>query len=572
MDWKTNCRVFVGAIAVAGIGYLTCTQIDWNHSPLTGMTSGNAGRSQTSAPDESHSLATPQADSATADYNIFYNLDSDDPASEGTGALYGMVDASNRGSVDVTTRYEHYGSLNNETSDDDFATDQTLIQSPDTSSMFSSDDSELTLVDEIGAASGNGLATVNTGKPEAVTSTQQVAVGRGMHQTNPFMDGPLSGVRSSQQAPSQFARNQFAPDQVTQNQFPIDGSTASRFNSMQVGGIDNDLNSLPRAVEIGADFGASSSLAPSSAITPRGYRLPDSIAQKAAHHIEYGKSLARRGASQSARQEFYHGLRLIAQASDAGSGNTHHTAALKRAITTLREASEFHVGDSETQMVDNIAPIVDAHTSNVISMERAAGMTSIEALQQYYAAAQHNFEIAAGRNVVSGEALYCLGKLHSSMSQHETSAEPLGVAKSILYHRTAVTCDQRNYRSANELGAMLARNGQADEAIGLFKQSLRVKQTSQAWNNLATVHQRLGQSELAMRAGGEAERMANLGGFLSVQSGVEWLDAAQFNARAPKGFQNETMARVPMPALPDEPRVSRAPEKESFMNRINPFR
>ena len=46
-------------------------------------------------------------------------------------------------------------------------------------------------------------------------------------------------------------------------------------------------------------------------VTPSNVKLSESVAQEAVHHIEYGKSLSRRGASFGARQKFFAALGVI---------------------------------------------------------------------------------------------------------------------------------------------------------------------------------------------------------------------------------------------------------------------
>jgi tetratricopeptide (TPR) repeat protein len=280
--------------------------------------------------------------------------------------------------------------------------------------------------------------------------------------------------------------------------------------------------------------------APSKPFTPvneytvptLGLGLNESVAQRAAHHVEYGKTLARRGATHVARQEFFSALRVLAQAGDEKLGTNQRSQALKRAIIALKEAEDFMIHDTETQIGLDTGLVVETHTSGILNQEDAKNVSPVRAMQLYLATAQRELQIACGRNVVSSEVLHGLGKLHSMSSEHISTSGRLDVAKAIVYHRAALGCDANNHRSANELGVLLARAGQLEEAKLLFKQSLRCKATPQTWRNLAKVHARLGEKNLADLARSEYDRL--LRSPIDANDGrIQWVNAQRFNATAP---------------------------------------
>ena len=270
--------------------------------------------------------------------------------------------------------------------------------------------------------------------------------------------------------------------------------------------------------------------------------LTESVAQRAVQHIEYGKSLARRGSTQVAKQEFYSALSILAQAHDATSGANQHSMALRNGIMALKEAEDFVVQDAESQIGLNVKLVVETHRLDLISAAEQEQMTPIAAMQRYFAYAEKQLEIAGGRNVVAAEALYCLGKLQSVMSTNEPGPTRLSMAKAIVYHRAALASDTQNYRSANELGVLMARSGQLEEAKDLLKQSLLIQPAPQTWNNLAKVHERLGEQNLAQLAQAEFDRAV-----MAANSGtqaIQWMATGEFNATAPMEF-HENVARNP---------------------------
>ncbi len=307
---------------------------------------------------------------------------------------------------------------------------------------------------------------------------------------------------------------------------------------------DNLSSELPRGADrLDSLSDSAPSLSDPYEIAPQDLAISDAVAQRAVHHIEYGKSLARRGAAFAARQEFYSALQVIAHANDGKNGSHAHTAALRNAIMALKEAEKFVVKDVESQVGKSVAEVIETHRSGLLTKEEAKYMTPVEAMQIYFSFAQEQFGLAGGHHVVSAEALFCLGKLHSVMEQHEPGSGRLETAKAIVYHRAALNNDQNNFRSAGELGVLMARMGQLEDAKALFKQSLRIQSTPQAWENLAKVHERLGETNLAQLAQSEqmtAYQMTNA-------TSISWKSPNRFNAEAPTEF-HESIASKPTEA------------------------
>lgn len=278
--------------------------------------------------------------------------------------------------------------------------------------------------------------------------------------------------------------------------------------------------------------------------------LPDSIAHKAVHNIEYGKSLSRRGAAYAARQEFYSSLRILAQAHDTQAGGTNYTLALRDGIIALKEAEDFIVSDTETQIGLNVSAVIEGHSTKIISAAEAGNMTAIEAMQRYFSFASHQMRIASGQNVVAAEAFYCLGKLHTVQAKFGANPSKLDIAKAIVFHQTAMEADNSNFRSANELGVLLANSGRLQESQNMLKRSLQIQQLPQAWQNLAVVHQRSGQPQLAQLAHQEyLIASKSLAGGNNLDT-IRWVEPTNFNQGTPMELR-QNVAQLP---TQDEPR------------------
>lgn len=279
--------------------------------------------------------------------------------------------------------------------------------------------------------------------------------------------------------------------------------------------------------------------------------LPDSVAHKAVHNIEYGKSLSRRGAAFAARQEFYSSLRILAQSHDTRAGGTAYTRALRDSIIALKEAEDFIVSDTETQIGLNVDAVVEGHSTKVIPASEAVHMTAIGAMQRYFAFASNQLRVASGQNAVAAEALYCLGKLHTVQAKFGANSSKLDMAKAIVFHQAAMASDASNFRSANELGVLLANSGRLQESQEMLKRSLQIQQLPQAWKNLAVVHQRAGENQLAQLAQQEFLISSNQQSAGMVQDTIRWVEPTAFNQGTPlelrKGPAQPPQAQQPVP-------------------------
>jgi tetratricopeptide (TPR) repeat protein len=272
-------------------------------------------------------------------------------------------------------------------------------------------------------------------------------------------------------------------------------------------------------------------------------------AQKAVHNIEYGKSLSRRGAAYAARQEFYSSLRILAQSHDKQAGGTAYTQALRSGIVAIKEAQDFVVTDTEAQIGLRVSNVIETHSTKIITAQAAQGMTAIEAAQRYFAYASHQLARCGGQNVVAAEALYCLGKLHSVQAKSGSNHSKLDMAKSMIYHQAAITADASNFRSLNELGVLYANSGRFDESKQMLKNSLRINALPQAWQNLAVIHQRMGEHQLAQLANREFEMVSTQ----APNSAIRWAPIEEFNKNAPlvQHTASQASALLPAPAEAD---------------------
>jgi tetratricopeptide (TPR) repeat protein len=298
----------------------------------------------------------------------------------------------------------------------------------------------------------------------------------------------------------------------------------------------------------------------SDSVAPLQISLAEAAAQQAVHHIEYGKSLARRGAAFAARQEFYSALRVIAVSNDTATGSNDYSKALSQAILAMKEAKDFVCQNAEAEMLFDVASIVDTHRSKIIGRVQAETTRPGQALKLYFTFAEQKLDQSSGRSTVSAEALYCLGKLHTTVSKTQIIPGRIDVARATAYYLAALKSDRKNFRSANELGVLMVRMGQLETGTELFKQSLIAQPTLQTWSNLSKTHRRLGQNSLAQLAHAELALLSQTQVENSAAA-IRWMPNTTFNAKAPMELhETKRVATRPLTSS-SKPKTTSDPEQ-----------
>ena len=419
-------------------------------------------------------------------------------------------------------------------------------------------------------AEGNRKLIGNKYATEAPAEQEEKSSSRPWRK-NPFADAPVIAPTSksepNQLTPASFDRDTESilaePQQTLQATFP------EQAFSMGQSPVDSHASNE-------VDIQTNGHAGIQSDITPLTTTLSESAAQEAVHHIEYGKSLSRRGATFGARKEFFAALGVIARGNDLQTGGNAHTTALSRAMRAMVEAQDFMIKNADTQVSVIVPEVLETHQTHIINSRDAANMTPIEAMQRYFTFAHQQLDFAGGSNVVVAEALFCLGKLHTVMAKHQP--EKLDIAKAIVFHRASLSSDPQNYRSFNELGVLLARSGQLDEAENLFKKSLQIRPAAETWQNLAKTHRRRGESELAQLAQTEFSIAAQIDAAESNSSQITWLPQQAFSEVASADFYES--ATAPAATSKDAGPASRTAalagktekdkaEKKTFAERFN---
>ncbi|REJ69595.1 MAG: hypothetical protein DWQ31_03755 [Planctomycetota bacterium] len=236
----------------------------------------------------------------------------------------------------------------------------------------------------------------------------------------------------------------------------------------------------------------------------------DAVSARADALVRRGIAMAGRGAIYSARADFTEAISMIAEAMDRQEGSTRRAEALAAGMRAIHEAEQFQPIGSQLAADIDVATLVAGHRTGVLKdrvLDTAAPQVSLtEARQQYHRYAADQLSIAGSNVPVASLALYGLGKVRAVQAAQRPTLVKVHTPAAMTFYRAAANVDGRNFRATNELGVLVARQGNYEEARALLQQSAAANGSPTAWQNLAHVHERLGEVALAQQARLEASR------------------------------------------------------------------
>jgi hypothetical protein len=239
--------------------------------------------------------------------------------------------------------------------------------------------------------------------------------------------------------------------------------------------------------------------------------------------------MAQRGMLFAARDEVTGAMHMLAQALDAHHGTTAHSSALSAGMIALREAADFAPPPGRDAAAIRVGEIARTHRTPVL--DASATVPPIVAQQYYYSFAQQQLAFAGGGQPAASQSLYTLGRIQAALAS-QPSAAPLHGPGAIVFHQAALVVDSRNYLAANELGVLLARYGQLAGAKQALVHSVTTRPHAEGWHNLAVVHERLGEADLARLARSEQQLLARGAAAppAAPTGQVQWVDTQTFAA------------------------------------------
>jgi len=274
------------------------------------------------------------------------------------------------------------------------------------------------------------------------------------------------------------------------------------------------------------------------AAPPTDHTALRAAAERAAQISDRGFAMAQRGMVFAGQEELIKSLQLLAQALDVQDGSGSHAAALSRGLDALREARDFATAPTALGTSANVAEVAATHRTALLrSAATSLEVPPVAAQQQYLAFAQSQLAVAGGNQPVASQTLYRLGRLQGALAAHNDDPQALHAPQAMVFHQAALSVEGTNYLAANELGVLLARYGQLEDARRLLLHSVSQHPQVETWQNLAAVHRRLGEGDLARRADAERDLLAKQTGSAEARKVgdlVRWVDPPTFAASGPK--------------------------------------
>jgi tetratricopeptide (TPR) repeat protein len=266
--------------------------------------------------------------------------------------------------------------------------------------------------------------------------------------------------------------------------------------------------------------------------------------------------LANRGALYAAREDLIQSLRIATQSLDAADGTNAYSQALDQGFTALQEAEDFALHGAAATTPIPVEQIVVGHRTPVLKDRANQEIPPVIAMQQYYGYAGERLTFAAGELPAAADTLYWLGKVHNALARQSVQADRLQGPQAMVCFRAALSVAPQHYLAANELGVLLARYGQLHDAKKLLQQSVTTRSHPEGWQNLAIVHQRLGEKEMAALAEQELYALTGQRQINTSRPAVHWLEPKAF---AKTGGQPgwDTPSAAPLASQPRSPGARR---------------
>jgi hypothetical protein len=294
---------------------------------------------------------------------------------------------------------------------------------------------------------------------------------------------------------------------------------------------------------------------------PRKPRSPAVVATlaRADERARHGIQLAQKGALYAARREFTTAVKLIAQANDVDNNTRDYTKAAIAGFTAMKEANDL-LSPAAAMGEIEVAALVGGHKTPILKGEELIDMPATVAAGYYYNYAKDQLAEAIGHQTVGSIALYGLGKIIiAGAGTSSNQLEYTGPAMAL--YQAALLSEPQNYRAAHELGVLLAGAGQLEAARELLIASATRSPQPVIWRNLATVHTRMGEQQLAAQAQQRADALAQTNQE-SKGPNVTWVDPATFAASsAPNAELQRPAANGAKTKEPAFPQQTSAPAK-----------
>ena len=214
----------------------------------------------------------------------------------------------------------------------------------------------------------------------------------------------------------------------------------------------------------------------------------DAIAKE---RIQYGKSLARRGAFFAAQEEFLNVLYHVAESHDRKSGGSKYSETLKAGLRALEEARDFGKLGRDNDSPQSRQFVLASHHTRIFEPTMDAGRYSCsQFVDSYCRYAKSKIEQAVGKSPSASEALFAYGKILAAESEgYSQHADIRKIGLSIFL--ASANADSRNHKSVNELGVRYLKLGYPSKAAEMLLRAIKERRLPAYWINLAEAHRQM---------------------------------------------------------------------------------
>ena len=267
---------------------------------------------------------------------------------------------------------------------------------------------------------------------------------------------------------------------------------------------------------------------------------PADVEVSAAKRVQYGKSLARRGAFFAAREEFLNALYLVAESHDRRSGRSNYSSRLKAGLLALDEVKSFGKITRNQDTPQARQFVLGTLQTKIVAPQDGARYTRNQLIELFCQHASSEIVQSLGKSPAASESLFSYGKLLAAETKLEDAQEAINAQSSWAFFLAAATVNPQNHESTNELGARLLKSGQLAKAKEMFLQSVHGANSAVYWSNLAETHRQIAgvsqnpqerNSELSL-AQQAAARAAAASQPTNQQAAKYWANTQQFQQGA----------------------------------------
>lgn len=244
------------------------------------------------------------------------------------------------------------------------------------------------------------------------------------------------------------------------------------------------------------------------------------------NHLNFAGRYARKGAFMMAHSEATNALKVIAK---ARKRNGENPLALKNFVSATNAYKEMEDFSEEAKVSTYpVNTIVKGHQTPILArIKDETAITKSMARNLYMRYAEDQLLNAVGQHPLSSHALHTLGKIQLVQSKSRNINPADLYLRAGSYFRVSLRSDQGNAKSANDLGVWSAQQNQLEQSRELLITAVQLSPLfSEAWKNLAKVHHRLGETNLARIASQQAISSERKSGSTS---GIEFVSAEDFD-------------------------------------------